>query len=177
MSAWLNLTQLRTRFDALMPRVDLAEALLEVHYRTGFADEFTPLGSSNPRMANLPISICAVLLAAACNIGLDPLVRADTPALSRRRLEWVQQTCIRAETISKANARLVDAQARISLAQIWGVDAVASAGGLRFVVPIRAVNTGPSLTYYGVENRATYLNFTLWAVERSLQEHHLHPHD
>ena len=156
----LRLTQLRNRFDALMPRVDLAEALLEIHYRTGFADEFTPLGSSNPRMADLPISICAVLLASACNIGLDPLVRADIPALTRRRLEWVQQTCLRAETISRANARLVDAQTHIPLAQIWGGGAVASADGLRFVVPIRAANTGPSLTYYGVENGATYLNFT-----------------
>ena len=51
-------------------------------------------------------------------------------------------------------------EAQIPLAQIWGGGAVASADGLRFVVPIRAVNTGPSLTYYGVENGATYLNFT-----------------
>jgi hypothetical protein len=57
------------------------------HQRLGFADEFTPLGSSNPRMADLPISICAVLLAAACNIGLEPLIRPDIPALTRRRLE------------------------------------------------------------------------------------------
>jgi Tn3 transposase DDE domain len=117
-----HLTQLRTQFDVLMPRVDLAEALLEIHYRTGFANEFTPLGSSNPRASDLPISICAVLLASACNIGLEPVIQPDIPALTRRRLEWVQQTCIRAETLSRANARLVDAQSKIPLAHIWGGD-------------------------------------------------------
>ncbi|KAB8139752.1 Tn3 family transposase [Chloroflexia bacterium SDU3-3] len=155
-----RLVQLRERVAALMPRVDLAEALLEIHARTGFADEFTPLGSSNPRMADLPISICAVLLASACNIGIEPLIRPDIPALTRRRLEWVQFSCIRAETLSHANARLVDAQTTIPLAQQWGGGAVASADGLRFIVPIRAVNTGPSSPYFGTENGATFLNFT-----------------
>ena len=40
-------------------------------------------------MADLPTSICAVLLAEACNIGLEPLVRPDVPALARGRLSWV----------------------------------------------------------------------------------------
>ena len=31
---------------------------------------------------------------------------------------------------------------------------------MRFVVPIRAVNVGPSVTYFGVERGVTYLNFT-----------------
>jgi TnpA family transposase len=42
-----------------------------------------------------------------------------------------------AETLSGANACLVDAQARIPLAQAFGGGEVASADGLRFVVPVR----------------------------------------
>ena len=72
--------------SALLPRVDLPEALLEVHARTGFANEFTHLSEGNARVEDLTTSICAVLLAEACNIGLEPLIRSDVPALTKGRL-------------------------------------------------------------------------------------------
>nr|WP_083782402.1 Tn3 family transposase [Nostoc punctiforme] len=59
-------------------------------------------------LEDLHISICAVLLAEACNIGLEPLIRPELPALTRGRLSWVQQNYIRQETLIRANARLVD---------------------------------------------------------------------
>ncbi|GAB4206635.1 MAG: hypothetical protein Fur006_63890 [Coleofasciculaceae cyanobacterium] len=101
---------------------NLPEVLLEVHTRTGFADEFTHLSEGNARVEDLSISICAVLIAEACNIGLEPLVRSDVPALTRSRLSWVQQNYIRMDTLIRANARLVDAQGSIPLAQRegWG---------------------------------------------------------
>ena len=111
-------------------------------------------------MTDLPISLCAVLLAEACNIGLEPVVRADVPALTRSRLGWVQQNYVRAETLTRANARLVDTQAKIPLAQAWGGGEVASADGLRFVVPVRTVNAGPNSKYFSTERGMTYYNFT-----------------
>ncbi len=36
-------------------------------------------------MEDLSTSLCAALLAEACNIGLEPVVRQDTPALTRGR--------------------------------------------------------------------------------------------
>ena len=48
--------------------------------------------------------------------------RPDVPALTRGRLSWVQQNYVRAETIARANARLVDANSilewRISPARL-----------------------------------------------------------
>ncbi|MBD8294060.1 Tn3 family transposase, partial [Klebsiella pneumoniae] len=41
---------------------------------------------------------------------------------------------LRAETITSANARLVDFQATLPLAQIWGGGEVASADGMRLCV-------------------------------------------
>ena len=60
------------------------------------------------RVDDLATSLCAVLLAEACNVGLEALVQASTPALTRGRLAWVQQNYLRAETLVAANARLVD---------------------------------------------------------------------
>jgi len=72
----------------------------------------------------------------------------------------VQQNYIRAETLVRANARLVDAQARIPLAQAFGGGEVASADGLRFVVPVRTLNAGSNSKYFHAERGVTYYNFT-----------------
>ncbi|HHH2395486.1 TPA: Tn3 family transposase, partial [Klebsiella pneumoniae] len=44
----------------------------------------------------------------------------NVPALTRHRLNWTKANYLRAETITSANARLVDFQATLPLAQIWG---------------------------------------------------------
>ncbi len=92
--------------------MDLAELVLEINARTGFTDEFTHVSEANARVDDLSISICAVLLAEACNIGIEPLVQPQVPALTRHRLSWVKQNYVRAETLIAANARLVDSQSR-----------------------------------------------------------------
>lgn len=155
-----SLIALQQEIEERVPRVELPEVMLEIHKLTGFANEFTHISESRSRVDDLPVSICATLLAEACNISLEPLVDSDVTALTRRRLFWVKQNYIRAETLLRANARLVDAQSKIPLAQIWGGGEVASADGLRFNVPVRTINAGPNSKYFGVGRGVTYLNFT-----------------
>ncbi len=118
------------------------------------------MSDGNARAENLSLSICAVLIAEACNIGLTPVVSPNNPALTYDRLTWVQQNYIRAETLSRANAMLVDAQAKLTLAQVWGGGEVASADGLRFLVLVRTINAGYNSKYFGVGRGVTYYNFT-----------------
>jgi hypothetical protein len=155
-----SLIELRDRILRLLPRVDLPEILLEMHLRTGFADAFTHVSEAQSRVDDLPTSVCAVLLAEACNIGLEPLIRSDNPALTRNRLSWVQQNYVRAETLVQANACLVDCQTKNSLARQWGGGEVASADGMRFVTPVRTINAGPNRKYFGSDRGITYYNFT-----------------
>ena len=68
---------------------------------------------------SLGVSVCAVLLAEACNTGPEPLLRHETQSLRRDRLSWVSQKYLRDETLSAANARLVAAQIGIPLARAW----------------------------------------------------------
>ncbi len=154
-----SLLALRAAVDDLLPRVDLPDVLLEVAGWTGFLAEFTHVSEGAARAEDLGVSICAVLVAEACNIGLEPVVQASNPALSRPRLSWVDQNYIRGETITAASARFVDAQGDIPLAQAWGGGDVASADGLRFVVPVRTLNAGPNPRYFGPGRGVTYLNF------------------
>ncbi|WP_241181503.1 Tn3 family transposase, partial [Klebsiella michiganensis] len=62
-------------------------------------------------------------------------------------------------TITSANARLVDFQATLPLAQIWGGGEVASADGMRFVTPVRTINAGPNRKYFGNNRGITWYNF------------------
>jgi TnpA family transposase len=155
-----SLRTLREQVLTRLPRIDLPELLLEIHTRTGFAHAFTHISESDARVADLPVSLCAVLLAEACNIGLEPVVHPALPALTRSRLSWVQQNYTRADTLTRANACLVDMQATVPLAQEWGGGEVASADGLRFVVPVRTINAGPNRKYFHADRGVTYYNFT-----------------
>jgi TnpA family transposase len=155
-----SLARLRAAVQARMPRVELPELLLEVEAWTGFAGAFTHASEGAARAEGMTLSVCAALVAEACNVGLRPLAQAGTPALTVRRLSWVLQNYVRAETLTDANARLVDYQAAIPLAQAWGGGEVASADGLRFVVPVRTLNAGPNPKYFNRGRGVTYYNFT-----------------
>lgn len=118
----------------------------------------THASEGGARAGDVATSLCAVLLAEACNTGFEPLIRLDPPALRRSRLSWVRQNYIRAETLTRANASLVAAQNKIALAHAWGGGDVASADGVRFVVPIRTVHSGPNPRYFGQERGVTFYN-------------------
>ena len=151
-----SLKALRSAVATRLPAVDLPEIILEIAARTGFAGAFTHISERASRVSDLELSLCAVLLAEACNTGLEPLTRSDVPALKRERLSWVNQNFVRDD--SAANAMLVAAQNSIPLAHVWGGGEVASADGLRFVVPVKTVHAGPNPKYFGRERGVTYYN-------------------
>ena len=154
-----ELHALQHRLTHRLPQLDLPDLMLEVHRLTGFADAFTHLSEPQARATDLSISLCAVLLAEACNIGLEAVVDPDTPALSAHRLAWVQHNYIRTETLAEANSWLVRAQSQLRLAQFWGGGDVASADGLHFVVPQRALHGGFNRKYFGTGRGITFFNF------------------
>ena len=153
-----SLIALRDKVSGMLPTVDLPELILEIAARTGFTEAFTHVSERSARAADLNISLCAMLMAEACNTGPEPFIRGDVPALRRDRLVWVDQNYKRDETIRAANAILVAAQSKIALATEWGGGEVASADGIRFVVPVRTVHAGPNPKYFGAGRGATWYN-------------------
>lgn len=95
-------------------------------------------------MDDLTTTLVALLTSEACNIGLPPVINPAYDALRRGRLAHVDQFYLRSDTIAAANAMLITTQARVPLAQVWGGGLLASVDGLRFVVPMRTINSGPS---------------------------------
>ena len=70
-----SLRRLREYVGARLPPVDLPEVILEVAQHTGFFSQFTHVSDSSVHVEDLPLSLSAVLLAEACNIGLRPVIK------------------------------------------------------------------------------------------------------
>lgn len=152
-----SLAWLRKRVEKMLPKIDLPDLLFEVHAWTGFLDAFVHLGDGTTRMKDLTTSVVALLVSEACNIGLTPVVNPGYEALTRARLVHVDQYYLRADTITAANAKLIEAQAAVPIVRFWGDGLLASVDGLRFVVPVRTISSAPSPKYFG-KRGITWLN-------------------
>lgn len=72
--------------QAMLPRIDYPELLLEVHARTGMFDCFEHIGGKVARPEDLDLTLTALLVHKSTNIGLEPVIKPDSKALSRSRL-------------------------------------------------------------------------------------------
>ncbi|MEU1941797.1 Tn3 family transposase [Streptomyces sp. NPDC020125] len=152
-----SLTDLRKAVEAMMPRVDLPEVLLEVFPWTGADQAFTSITGGEARLKDLHVTVAALLVAHGCNVGYTPVI-GGIDALKYGRLSHVDQTYLRLATYRAANATLIEHQASIGLAQVWGGGLVASVDGMRFVVPVPSVYARPNPKYFGRRGGATWLN-------------------
>ena len=146
-----TLRALRPAVQGRMPKAGMPDLLLEIMRRTSFAKAFTHLSERQARVEHFEISLCAALVAGACNIGIEPVSR-------RERLAWVSQNFIRPETIASANAGIVSAHAALPLVKRWGAGDVASADGMRFTAPASAIHAGPNPKYFGQSRGVTWYN-------------------
>jgi TnpA family transposase len=156
-----SLTWLDAEVAARLPSVDLPEMLLEVHGWVPYLDDFTNVSDSAARARDMHVSVAAVLCAEATNTGLKPVINEGREALRRGRLFWVEQNYVRDECCSRATARMVAFHAAQPIVANWGGGELASADGLRFVTPIRTINSRPNPHYFGPGARrgVTFYNF------------------
>lgn len=155
-----QLDSLKEQINKLMPQLDLPSLIMEVNRWTNFDHEFLHLTESKKKVANFDVSLSAVLLSEACNIGIEPIQRPNNPVLSKGRLDWIKQNYLLAENLTKANVKLVDYQYHLPLAAHWGGGEVASADGMRFIVPVRAINAKANGKYFKNTKGITYYNYT-----------------
>ncbi|WP_030925454.1 Tn3 family transposase [Streptosporangium amethystogenes] len=91
-----SLVDLRTRTTAMLPRVELPEAILEVmSWVPELAKAFTAVSGGRSRLKDLPVSIAACLTAHSLNVGYRPIVKKGFEALERSRLSHVYQNYFR----------------------------------------------------------------------------------
>ena len=150
-----SLIALRGEVEKLLPEVEIADLPLEVHGWTGFLDEYTHVSGAEIRDDGLEETLSALLVSEACNIGLTPVVDESRPALTRGRLNWAAHNYLRSATHAGGNARLVDYHTPLPLAQAWGGGEMASADGMRFVIPVATINAAYNPRYFGRQRGST----------------------
>jgi TnpA family transposase len=150
---------LRNKVQDMLPTIDLPILLLEVNKWTKFFDAFTHISGGNSRVEDLDISICAILIAKACNVGFKPVCQKGIKALEYDRLLWVEQNYFRPETIALAKSILNRFHRQLSLAQKWGSGEVVSADGKRLIVPVKSTTSRGNSKFFGVKKGIT--NYSL----------------
>lgn len=154
-----SLIELRKRVSAMMPRVEISEAILEVlGWYPQFLASLTSPAGSEPHLEDLDISVAGCLTAQALNITYAPIAAEDVPALARHRLGYVDRTFLRSENYAAANPCLISAQGENEFAQALGGGLVAAIDGMRFVVPVPSVYAKPNKKYFGPKRGITWLN-------------------
>ena len=151
-----SLRALKSNVDSRLPEVDLSELLLEINARTKFAAQMVHGVAQTPHANGIELSVLAVLLAEACNIGLAAVSNERNPALTLSRLSWTKRHYVQSDTISHANVNLVEYHANLPITKRWGDGDVASADGIRFVVPIKTIDAGYNPKYFGTKRGITY---------------------
>ncbi len=154
-----TLKDLRRRCQSMMPRVDIGELILEVMaWRPELAAAYTHISGGGARVDGLNVTLAAVLAAQALNVGWGPVASPGAAALTRSRISHVYQNYVRPECHAAANAALIEGQAGIATAAVWGGGLVAAVDGARFVVPVRSIDARPNPKYFGRRKGSTYLN-------------------
>lgn len=101
-------------------------------------------------------SLSALLVSEACNVGLTPVVDEDYPSLTRDRLNWTAHNYFRSATHAAASTRLFDYHANLDLARdAWGGGEMASADGMRFVIPVATIHAGYNPRYFDRQRGST----------------------
>jgi hypothetical protein len=96
-----SLIDLRERVEAMMPRVDISEAVVEVlGWCPKFMEASTPIVGTGPHVDELDISVAACLTAQALNITYGPIAVKGVPALERHRFGYVDHTYLRADNLA-----------------------------------------------------------------------------
>lgn len=87
----LSIKKLKKQIDLLLPNISLPELLFETDSKTNFLSQFSHISQSTSKIKDLHISLCAILVAQACNIGFRAVAQSRITALEYDRLIWVWQ--------------------------------------------------------------------------------------
>ena len=112
-----------------LPEARITDILLEVDQAIGFTDVFTHLRTGAPCKDR--IGLLNVLLAEGINLGLNKMAEASNTH-EYWELTRLSRWHIESDAMNRALATVVEAQARLPMAQYWGLGLTASSDGQFF---------------------------------------------
>lgn len=112
-----------------LPEARITDILMEVDDATGFTDAFTHLHTGAP--CRDKVGLLNVVLAEGLNLGLSKMAGA-TSTHDFMQLSRLSRWHVESEGMARALAIVIEAQARLPMAQFWGAGQTASSDGQFF---------------------------------------------
>jgi TnpA family transposase len=136
-----------------LPRIHLADMLVELDSWTGFLNQFTHLSFNEPPEGEARMKLLAAMMALGMNLGLGKM--AESTKYTYRQLSWSVDWHIREDTILKAQAVLTNFVLRRAFSKYWGDGTKSSSDGMRIKVGVRAANAVRNKAHFGTDRGVT----------------------
>lgn len=151
--------ELRKKVTALLPKVGLADLLIEVDSWVEVRKHFThagringyPPGAFARKGSLLDTSIFAVLVARGCNLPLSRM--ADASGIPYHNLVHTADWYFGEECIREAIVALVNYHHSLPISSAFGAGTTAMSDGIRFGVSARSLYARPNPRYFGTTGR------------------------
>ncbi|MGM0867601.1 MAG: Tn3 family transposase [Bacillota bacterium] len=142
----------------MLPRVKLTDLLIEVSNWTEFDEHLTHASSNRPPKGEEKSIVMATIMAMGTNIGLTKMAEA-TPGITYHQLANAAQWRLHEDSLSKAQATLVNFQHHLSLSKYWGNGSTSSSDGMRVQVGVSSLHADAN-PHYGTGKGTTIYRFT-----------------
>lgn len=146
--------ELRAELTGRLPFATIASLLIELDRRTKFLDCFTHAGGKQTRTPELKRNLLAVLIGYATNLGLSRM--AEACGISYDILAWTAEWYVRQETLTAANAAIVNYHHKLPLTQAFGGGTLSSSDGQRFPTRGKSTTARAAKKWFADRGLSTY---------------------
>jgi TnpA family transposase len=139
--------------EARLPLIRIERLLMDVDHLTHFSRHFTPVHGHAARPPQFYRTLLAALIAQATNLGVVSM-SASVQGLTVDMLRRVLQEFIREDTLTAANAEIVNLHHALPLSAIHGAGTLSSSDAQRFGIRASSLLASYYPRYYGDYEKA-----------------------
>lgn len=141
-----------------LPKVELADLILEVDGWTQFSKCFEHASGYEPRSKETVRNIYAAIVSLASNIGHSQMSQASS--IARPTLDWTTNWYLRDETLKRAMTKIINYHHGLPLSSLIGSGTLSSSDGQRFPSSVDSRNATKNPRYFGYGSGITHYSWT-----------------
>lgn len=145
--------RLQKVIEATLPTIRIEQLLLEVDQLTHFSQHFIPIQGHHSRPKYFYKTLLAALISQATNLGVVAM-SASVQDVTVDMLRHVLHFFLREETLTAANAELVNCHHQLPLSALHGAGALSSSDAQRFGIRASSLLATYYPRYYGYYEKA-----------------------
>ena len=139
--------------EARLPLIRIEQLLMDVDHLTHFSRHFTPVQGHAARPPQFYRTLLAALISQATNLGVVSM-SASVQGLTVDMLRRVLQDFVREDTLTAANAEIVNHHHALPLSALHGTGTLSSSDAQRFGIRASSLLASYYPRYYGYYEKA-----------------------